>query len=205
MQEAVERDQRQIDLELLQRVLSGDGDGWTGFCRRFDGFIARCVSRVLHRYGVRLAAEDVDDLVAEVWVALLRDDCAKLRRFDPERGTRLSSWVGLIATNTTIDYLRVNHTVVAYIDDTPHAEPVETARPDMRYDQVQRAEIARQAISRLREDEQRFVRYCFSDELCTKRIAEELGISINTVHSRKFKLRKKITRIVERIQTRAQA
>ena len=39
-------------------------------------------------------------------VSLNNRDMHKLRTFEPERGHRLSTWIGLLATNTAWDYLR---------------------------------------------------------------------------------------------------
>ena len=61
------------ELALLRRVVDGDQQAWAIFCNRYVNFVGGCVSRVLRRYVVQLTAESLDDLVAEVWVALLRD------------------------------------------------------------------------------------------------------------------------------------
>lgn len=186
---------------LVARVVAGDEQAWVDFCNKYEALVASCALRVLRRYSVQLTAVTVDDLVAEVWVALLRNGCHKLRIYDPGRGCRLSTWLGMIATNTIIDYLRVNHTPSAYLEDHPQVdlELVDRSSPDAAFETQQRAEIARQALRRLKAEEQRFVRYCFADERQPGDIARMLGISVNTVHSRKFKLRQKLTRLVAQL------
>lgn len=189
------------ELRLVRRVIAGDERAWVDFCHKYEALVASCAFRVLRRYSVQLTAMTIDDLVAEVWVALLRNDCHKLRVYDPARGCRLSTWLGMIATNTIIDYLRVNHTPNAYLEDQPQIdfELIEPSRPDAALEDMQRAEIAKKAWRRLKVEEQRFMRYCFADERPPCDIARMLGISVNTVHSRKFKLRQKLTRLVAQL------
>jgi RNA polymerase sigma-70 factor (ECF subfamily) len=186
---------------LVARVIAGDEQAWVDFCHKYESLVAACAMRVLRRYGVQLATATVDDLVAEVWLALLRNGRHKLRIYDPARGCRLSTWLGMIATNTVIDYLRVNHTPSAYLEDHPQVDLqlVDGVGPDAALEHQQRAVIARQALRRLKAEEQRFVCYCFADEREPTDIARLLGISVNTVHSRKFKLREKLTRLVAQL------
>ena len=54
----------------------------------------------------RFNEEDVEDLVSATALNIVKDDYKKLRAFDATRGYKLSSWIGLIATNTAHDALR---------------------------------------------------------------------------------------------------
>ena len=86
----------------LRAALDGDRGAWRRFYREYNPFIGRCVGRVLRQHQVRLGPQDIDDLVGEVWVSLLRRDAVGLRRYDPGRGRSLASWLRLLATRTTI-------------------------------------------------------------------------------------------------------
>ena len=46
------------------------------------------------------------EIYAMFLLSLNKRDMHKLRTFDPERGNKLSSWVGMLATNCAWDYLR---------------------------------------------------------------------------------------------------
>ena len=52
------------------------------FVHRYERLIASCVLKVLRRYGAIFSREDLDDLVGDVWLTLLRDDMKKLRQYD---------------------------------------------------------------------------------------------------------------------------
>ena len=79
---------------------------WGGFYGRYERLILSCLKKVLHRYTAVYGDEDVEDMLSTVCLNLVKDDYKKLRSFDPKRGYKLSSWVGLIATNTALDALR---------------------------------------------------------------------------------------------------
>ena len=72
--------EREEGLALLEAALSGGRRAWDRFCRRYQALIIGCVRRVLRRYGATFNATDLADMVAEVWVALLREDRRKLRQ-----------------------------------------------------------------------------------------------------------------------------
>lgn len=186
------------DLDLLQRVLAGDQPAWTAFCQRYENLIVGCVLRVLRRYGASFTSFDLADLVAEVWVALLRDDRKKLRLYQADRGYQLTSWLGLIATNSTIDQLRLRQAETAYLEDISHADRilVDLGRPDTELELQEESALARRALSCLSDDEQEFVASCYRDERAPAELAQELGVTVNTIYSRKFKVRQKLVRIV---------
>jgi RNA polymerase sigma-70 factor (ECF subfamily) len=191
-------DQKREEKRLLSRVLRGDERAWAEFSRRFEHLIVACVVRVLRRYGASFNAEDLADLVAEVWVALLRDDMRKLRLYDAGRGYRLASWVGLLATNCTIDQLRLRATECTYLEDLacPERLLVDSHGPDAGIEEQETAALARAALDQLTSEERRFVVSCFHEERRPEDLAVELGITVNTVYSRKFKIREKLVRIV---------
>jgi RNA polymerase sigma-70 factor, ECF subfamily len=192
------RAQRAEEKRLLKRVLKGDQQAWQEFCRRYENLIVSCVIKVLRRYNASFCGEDLADLVAEVWLVLLRDDMRKLRLYDANRGYRLASWVGLMATNCTIDQLRLRAGECTYLDDVscPERLLVDGNQPDQGIEERETADLARRALDQLSSEERAFVVSCFHEERRPEELAEELGITVNTVYSRKFKIREKLIRIV---------
>jgi RNA polymerase sigma-70 factor (ECF subfamily) len=193
--------ERRAEQRLLARVLSGDPRAWAELSRRYQNLIVSCVIRVLRRYGASFNADDLADLVSEVWVVLLRDDMRKLRLYDPARGYRLASWLGLMATNCTIDQLRLrsSSSQCSYLEDLSGAERLlvdETVHPESELEAQEAASLARRALDALSSEERAFVISCFHDERDPEELASELGVTVNTVYSRKFKIREKLSRIV---------
>src|SRR5512143_2257334 len=98
--------ERQQELQLLSAVLEGDRRASRSFFERYNCTIEMCVRKVLRHNQRRPTDDDVRDLVADVWLALMEDDKRPLRRFDPARRIRVATWVGLLARNKAIDRLR---------------------------------------------------------------------------------------------------
>ena len=71
----------EIDRELLNRCLSGEPASWKDLVDRFLGLFIHVVNHTAHARSVRLTPEDIDDLCAEVFLALLDRDYAVLRAF----------------------------------------------------------------------------------------------------------------------------
>ena len=190
-----EREQEQC---LVAQVLSKDQKAWKEFCRRYENLIVACTLKTLRRYHAKFNADDLADIVGEVWMVLLKDDMRKLRLYDPDRGYRLTSWLGLITTNCTIDQLRQRSSENILFDDVSSLEltMADSRSPDQGLEDMESVQIARQAIDQLSSEEQQFVVSCFHDERRPEELAQELGITVNTVYSRKFKIREKLTRIV---------
>lgn len=177
---------------------------WNEFVRRYERLIVSCVLKVLRRYGAVFSGEDLDDLVGDVWLTLLRDDMKKLRQYDEARGFRIASFIGLVATNTTIDHLRARQADATPFDDVleNHAAlHVESARDAV--EDREQAQLARQALDQLTGEERSFVVECFHDERSPEELARKLGVTTNTVYSRKFKIREKLARIVANLEAAA--
>ncbi|MDB4970993.1 MAG: ECF-family polymerase sigma factor [Myxococcales bacterium] len=170
---------------------------WGDFVRRYERLIASCVVKALRRYGATFSRDDLDDLVGDVWVTLLRDDMRKLRQYDAQRGFRIASFLGLVATNSTIDHLRARQADATPLDDI--LEDYASMRAEQPRDTVearQEVEIARAALAQLSGEERAFVVDCFQEERSPEELARALGVSTNTVYSRKFKIREKLQKIV---------
>jgi RNA polymerase sigma factor (sigma-70 family) len=170
---------------------------WAEFVRRYERLIVSCVVKAMRRYGATFSRDDVDDLTNDVWLALLRDDLRKLRQYDAARGFRIASFIGLVATNVTIDHLRARQAEAAPLDEG--LEDFVSLRAEQPRDVVEfreQASLAQAALNRLSKDERAFVVWCFRDEQSPEELARSLGITTNTVYSRKFKIREKLQKIV---------
>ena len=190
------------EMALLQSLLAATKKAqhdrlWAEFVQRYERLIVSCVVKALRRYGATFSRDDLDDLVGDVWLVLLREDMKKLRQYDAGRGFRIASFLGLVATNATIDHLRARQAESTPLDDV--IEDFASLRAEAPRDVVEareEAELARAALAQLSCDERAFVVDCFRDERSPEELARTLGVTTNTVYSRKFKIREKLQKIV---------
>lgn len=180
---------------MLQRLVKGDQQVWSDFYKRYRPLITRCVVRALRRCNFIFTEADLEDIVAEVWVALLRYDRLKLRRFDSDRAG-LTNWLGVLATNCTIDHIRGRWASKRRpVTIEPQSSWQECPEPEARLELHQQASLARRAASELDQRDQQFLTLCMDDRV-TADLARELGVAVSTIHTRKFRLCQKLSRLV---------
>lgn len=185
---------------LLANLADPAPEARTQLYEQYGRLVAMCVRRVVRRYTARLTAHDIEDLIADAWVALFADDCRRVRAFDPSRGYQLSSWIGQIATNHTIDQLRRRRCHRSLNEMDPNEQlAVNHRTPHDLLEQRQAWELTYRALSVMKEDDRRFLIASFHDERPPAEMARDLGVSVNTVYSRRFKVRAKLSRLAARL------
>lgn len=185
------------DETLLSRMLLRDGAAWREFHRRFDRLIDRCIHKVTGRFTRVLSSEDVREIYAMLLVNLTARNMHKLRSFRPERGHKLSSWIGLLATHTAWDYLR-------QVARQPHctgladAEDTRTTRPDP-YQELadrERWDLVNETLRAFSRKDRTFVRLYYVDGLTPEEIAQQMRISVKTVYTKKHKIRCRLEEVL---------
>ena len=92
-----------IDRDLLQRCLAHGSRAWEEFVDRFLGLVVHVAGHTAEARSVRLTSQDREDLVAEVFLALVQDDFAILRRFRGE--SSLATYLTVIARRIVVHQL----------------------------------------------------------------------------------------------------
>jgi RNA polymerase sigma-70 factor (ECF subfamily) len=178
------------DQALLPLVLARDEQAWTELVRRYRGLIYRCITKVTAKYGRRISQDDVNEIFADVCVNLLVDDMRKLRAYDPARGSKLGTWLGLLAIHTAYDHLRV--TCRRPSTDPLNEGTCESVDGSMSpEDQVLRRErfsILSAMLGAFTERDRHFVELYFARGMAPEAIAHAMNISVKTVYSKKNKI-----------------
>lgn len=91
------------DLRLIRDLAGGDARAWSDFIDRFSPVIYGAVTKTLRKHGRE--ADEASDVAQDVFVRLCKAECRLLRQYDPAKAA-LSTWLTIIATSATIDYLR---------------------------------------------------------------------------------------------------
>lgn len=181
------------DAVLLERMISGREDAWRTFQGRYDRLIFRCITRVTGRFAARLATDDVDEIYATLLLSLLANDKHKLRSFDPTRGNKLSSWIGMLAINATYDHLR---SVKREAGRAPEAEAESLASelpdPFEVCARRERAEHVESALSDFSDKDRTFMDLYFAEGLEPEEIATRMQISVKTVYTKKHKIQARL-------------
>lgn len=186
------------DQQLLRLALARSEAGWLELMRRHRNLIYGCIHRTLGRYGVRACNETADDIFSDVCMRLLHNDMRRLRAYDPERGCKLSSWIGLIAVNAAHDHLRsrARTPTVDTIDGrADHADSCPSPLEQLlhRERSVQLRRLANQLSSKDRD----FLDLYVHRELSPKEIARRMRVSVKTVYSCRSRIERRLANLVE--------
>jgi RNA polymerase sigma-70 factor, ECF subfamily len=89
-----------VDRELLDRCLSAKPRAWEDFVDRFLGLVIHVINHSAQSRGTKLAPHDVEDLAADVFLAVVVNDFAVLRRFKGE--SSLATYLTVVARRVVI-------------------------------------------------------------------------------------------------------
>ena len=172
------------ELELLRHLLAHEPRAWRQLETRYRRVMQRCIAKVLGRGH----AAEVDEVYAEVLAGLIRDDMRKLRLWDPARGTRLGSWLGLLSKNAARDHVRSHAARRATDADDLHHLPSPDHGPlEELLASEWRARVS-DAVAACSERDREFLTLYFGRRLTVEELAAEMSISVKTVYTKKHKL-----------------
>ncbi|MDM7914139.1 MAG: sigma-70 family RNA polymerase sigma factor [Candidatus Eisenbacteria bacterium] len=181
------------DLALRDLMLLRDRQAWKEFHRRYDRLVVHCIDRVATRFRSRLCDEDLREIYAQFFLDLTNRDMHRLRAYAPERGSKLGTFIGMLATNTAWDYVRA-----ASRQPYPHS-PLEGQDfageeddPIERIERKQRWACIDAVLRELPGRDRDFVQLYYLDGLSPEAVAEAMPISVKTVYSKKHKLRTRL-------------
>ena len=166
-----------VDRQLLGRCLQDDAAAWGEFVDRFVGLIVHTAehtaARGQHGEDRPLDRSLRDDLIAEVFVVLLRNDKSVLRRF--RRQSSLATYLCVIARRVIARRLMQDRllTDVAAIQNA--------ATEDGAIQRIDNAEQVEQLLTHLPPQQSQVVRMYHLQGKTYHEIAQTLGLAENSI------------------------
>lgn len=90
----------EIDRKLLQRCLDRKPDAWEDFVDRFVGLVVHVINHTAQARSIVPDPGDVEDMVEEVFLAIIADDFAVLRHFRGE--SSLATYLTVVARRVIV-------------------------------------------------------------------------------------------------------
>ncbi|MBI2823239.1 MAG: sigma-70 family RNA polymerase sigma factor [Planctomycetia bacterium] len=182
----------EIDRKLLDRCLDRKPRAWEDFVDRYMGLVMHVINHSAQARSIRLAPEDREDLCAEVFLAVIKDDFAVLRRFRGQAS--LATYLTVIARRVVVKELLANKSAarLATVTVQPSGVTVEsaTAAEDRLYN--------RDEVERLLEDlegyEAQVVRLYHIEGKSYREISSATGMPENSVGPTLSRAREKMRR-----------
>jgi RNA polymerase sigma-70 factor (ECF subfamily) len=192
------------DRAFVADLVASHPAAWREFQQRYDRLIMRCITKVTKRFS-SVTPDDVREIYSQLVLSLLANDHAKLRAFDPDRGSCFSSYVGMLAIHCAYDWLRA-------LRREPQREGLgeaadlscEAPDPFEATAAQERAALASRVMEGFSERDRTFAALYFGEKMEPHEIARSMKISVKTVYSKKHKIQSKLESIVAAIK-RAEA
>ena len=185
---------RDIDRQLLDRCSRKEPGAWNDFVDRYMGLIYHVIHHVSHARSVVLSGDDIEDIAAEIFLEIVDDDYAVLRRFKGASSlpTYLTVVARRICVKETIKRQReaeLGHTHASRAgvgeDGSAEAEAIASA------EEVERM------LQRLTDREAEVVKLYHLKYLNYRQIGKQLGIPEKSVGPILAKARQALRRVAE--------
>ena len=174
-------------------MLSREAQGWAEFQRRYEKLARRCIQKVLGRFP-SVPLNDHEEVYGSFLLSLNMRDMHKLRAFDCMRGTKFSSWIGRLATNSAWDHLRSRSRQPAGVvwGEATDSLVSHTVTPFEQYAHREALEHVADALDGLSGRDRAFVSLFYVNGLEPEEVATRMHISVKTVYTKNHKIRTKL-------------
>jgi RNA polymerase sigma-70 factor (ECF subfamily) len=183
----------EIDRNLLERCLHSKPRAWEDFVDRFMGLVVHVVAHTAQARSVRLSAEDRDDLCAEVFLAVIRNDLAVLRNFRCQ--SSLATYLTVVARRVVVKELLARKSIARLGEGNgPHsAESAPDPHPSAEHRVGDHEEVER-LLGGLQGTEAQVVRMYHLEGLSYQEISSAVGMPENSIGSILSRARNKMRR-----------
>jgi RNA polymerase sigma-70 factor, ECF subfamily len=185
------------ELELVQALVDNHPEAWEALTLRYGRLMQSCIQRVTTRFSSVVQKDDASEIYSMLFVQLLANERSKLRSFAPERGCKLGTYLGLLATHTAYDFLRsirkIPHSTGLAEAETLSGEAPDPAEITLQHEQLSRVQ---EVLAEFSRKDRQFVMLYFAEGLEADEVARRMGISVKTVYSKKHKIQRRLVSLL---------
>lgn len=179
-----------IDRQLLQRCLARQPHAWEDFVDRFLGLVVHVIHHTSNARSIAVSQHDLEDLASEVFMAILADDHAALRRFRGQ--SSLATYLTVISRRVVVKELLKRRIVpnqaepgdMQTVED--HAHPAD--------ERLANHEEVHRLLGELEGEEADIVRLYHLEGKSYHEISQETGVPENSIGPALSRARAKMRR-----------
>jgi RNA polymerase sigma-70 factor (ECF subfamily) len=161
----------EFDRELLEHCLAAKPRAWEDFVDRFLGLVIHVINHSAQSRGIRLTPQDVEDLSADVFLAIVVNEFAVLRRFKGE--SSLATYLTVIARRVVVRELLKRRP-----GEELHEETATQSSAEQRF--IDREEVER-LLEGLEGSEAEVIRLYHLEGKSYHEISQALGLAENSI------------------------
>jgi len=180
---------RREDLELVERCIHREPGAWAEFVDRFKGTVKALGRRYLKLHGHLPDDAELEDIVQEVFVAVIRRDFRLLRNFDPTY--TFKTYLGVITRTEVHRVLRKKKPLLGEPDELERASPP-GADATEGVEKAEEREVLMNALDELPRRDAEILRLRFLREMDYKAIAGAMNLPEASVGQTLFRAKQKL-------------
>jgi RNA polymerase sigma-70 factor (ECF subfamily) len=185
---------REIDRDLIDRCLRHEPGAWTDFVDRYMGLIYHSINHVAHARSLVLSTADIEDVAAEIFLAIVDDNYDILRRFKGQ--SSLPTYLTVISRRVCVKEVVKRFREAELGHSRAHRQAVSRDNSD-EAEPILAAEEVERMLADLPEREANVVRLYHLKFLNYRQIGKQLGIPENSVGPILAKARQALRRTAE--------
>lgn len=177
-----------LDRSLLERCLKSDGSAWREFVDRFAGLFVHVIHHTAQARSLELGSSDTEDLCAEIFVAILAEDFAILRRFRGD--SSLATYLTVIARRIIVREVIRRRMSESLGHSKVHNSSVEATRDEI--SRIENREMVQRMLDGLPEHDATVIRQFHLEGKSYREIGERLGVPENSIGPTLSRAREKL-------------
>jgi RNA polymerase sigma-70 factor, ECF subfamily len=181
-----------IDRNLLERCLSGQARSWEDFVDRFMGLVIHVINHSAQARSIRLSPEDREDLCAEVFLTIVRDDFGVLRRFRGQ--SSLATYLTVVARRVVVRELLEHKSATRLAPASVQAVGLAASDDDQAEVRASNRDEVERLLEDLEGDEAEVVRMYHLEGKSYREISSATGMPENSVGPTLSRAREKMRR-----------
>lgn len=183
-----------IDRQLIDRCLRKEPGAWNDFVDRYMGLIYHVIHHVSHARSIALSPADIEDIAAEIFLAIVDDDYGVLKRFNG--ASALPTYLTVVARRVCVKEVIKRHRE-AELGHTNAHRAIVGEDGSGEAEAIASAEEVERMLEHLTDREAEVVRLYHLKYLNYRQIAKQLNIPENSVGPTLAKARQNLRRVAE--------
>lgn len=181
----------EVDRRILTRCLKQEPGAWEEFVDRFIGLFVHVIRHSAYSRSVDLTPDDVDDLCAEVFLTLLKNDFAVLRHF--KMNSSLATYLAVVARRIVVKAIAQKRKSEALGHTSVHSSSLPAGVSEVHRSAADVEEV-RNLMGQIPPNEAAMVKLFYLDGLSYQEISSRLNVPENsigpTLHRARERMRK---------------
>lgn len=179
----------EIDRNLLSRCLGRKPRAWEEFVDRFLGLVIHVINHTAQCRSIRLTSQDVEDLAADVFLAVVNNDFAILRRFRGD--SSLATYLTVVSRRVVVRELLKRRTTASLSES---GADIAIGQPSTHEQRISNREEVERLLESLEGPEAEVVRMYHLEGKTYQEISTSVGMPENSVGPTLSRARAKLRR-----------